>query len=358
MNDLEIHTLRDRPLVPDGVEVHLLADLRLRPELLRPPVPVVERFAYAGRVTLMPAPRKTGKSTLAGALAASVANGRPFLGEPVDSGLVLWIAVDEPLGDLVRRLDAERAEDANVMIVQAPISIAEVVQTAKALAPRLLIVDTLSDLTAREVENENDALALKRVLEPFRQLAREDDLAILWLHHTNKATRRSRGSGVFEDMADLILHLDLKPDDLTLRTIHAEGRIPVDSFEVRWGESGFELPTPELSLIQRVRQAIWARPGASRREIRDLVTGRSEEIATAINRLLAAGQVVNRGSSSHAKLHGVENPGNHLGNHSANHAGTAWEQPGTTTEQLPEVDSGSPPLGGTTSTGTTRRMAA
>lgn len=340
--------------------VHILGDLFDNPELLRPPEPIVRRFAYRGRLTLFPAPRKSGKSTLIAAMAAAASSGTDFLGESVPASSVLWAALDEPLNDTVRRFHALGA-DRSLFVAEGLVTVAQLANSARELGVDLLIIDTLSDLLAREhLDNENGALEVKRALQPLRTLARDTGIAVVLLHHTGKATGKSRGSGVFEDMADLILHLSVSADNPALRKIDVEGRLAVDSFTVTWGESGFELGGRELTVIERVRLAVQARPGMSKRQVREVVTGRTEEINAAIGRLQIEGVVVDRGSKTRSELFFVENPGNHPGNHLANHPGTARESPGTTWEPLRGMAGGSPPVGGTAypGTGTARKERA
>src|SRR5215218_2310626 len=94
-----------------GGTYHRLEDLLARPELLEPPPVVLPRLAWAGRVTLLASPEKTGKSTLVGQAVAAKAQGKDFLGEPTERGSTLWLALDEPLNDVVRRFVRYGARD-------------------------------------------------------------------------------------------------------------------------------------------------------------------------------------------------------------------------------------------------------
>jgi hypothetical protein len=73
--------------------VRRLADILASPNALRPPEPVVPRIAWAGRVTLLAAREKLGKTTLAAAAAAAVSTGSPWLNERVTPGDVLWTRI-------------------------------------------------------------------------------------------------------------------------------------------------------------------------------------------------------------------------------------------------------------------------
>ncbi len=67
------------------------------------PPPLVRLIAHAGRVTLLHAREKVGKSTLVGAAVAAVTRGRPFLAAPTRAGDVLWVG-EEAASDVKARL--------------------------------------------------------------------------------------------------------------------------------------------------------------------------------------------------------------------------------------------------------------
>jgi hypothetical protein len=68
--------------VPDGPSpsVRSMLDYLADPHALEPPEPVVSRFAWSERSTLLACREKGGKSTLAAAVAAAASTGRAFLG--------------------------------------------------------------------------------------------------------------------------------------------------------------------------------------------------------------------------------------------------------------------------------------
>src|SRR4051812_25717502 len=83
-----------------AVKLHHLEDLLADPSLLEPPPVVVPRLAWAGRLSLLAAPEKHGKSTLVGQAIAAKAAGADFLGEATTPGTTLWLGLDEPLNDI------------------------------------------------------------------------------------------------------------------------------------------------------------------------------------------------------------------------------------------------------------------
>ncbi len=326
----------------------LLKDLLDNPALLEPPVAIVPRFAYEGRLTLFAAPRKRGKSTFAGAAAATASTGELLLGQPCQEVPVLIGCFDEPIGDAVRRLHVMGANPLNVFL-STHASVADLIETAERMEIRLVIVDTLGDLLAREVENENDAPQVRRALGPLRAFARRTGAAVVLLHHTTKATGKSRGSGAFEEIVDLVLTLGDDEENPIARKVSVEGRVGVDDFRFQLTPEGPELVKAESTITDLVRAAIWAQPGCTQRSIRERVPRNVEEVRSAIARLGMLGEIENRGSRSSQSWYVVE-ARNHSGTTHSNPSGTALEPLRNHLEPPSEPLSGSSPVGGTTQT--------
>ena len=83
-------------------------ELLANPTLLEPPRVVLPFLAYYARTTVLSGSWKCGKSTLTAQAVAQAVIARQarrdFLGESVPRGSWLWMALDEPLADLWRRL--------------------------------------------------------------------------------------------------------------------------------------------------------------------------------------------------------------------------------------------------------------
>ncbi len=75
--------------------IRTLADIARDPTALEPPTVVVPRLAWRGRVTMLAAREKDGKSTLATAAAAAASGGARWLGDPTLRGSVLWVGLEE-----------------------------------------------------------------------------------------------------------------------------------------------------------------------------------------------------------------------------------------------------------------------
>jgi hypothetical protein len=299
----------------DRVTIQLLKDLLDDPSLLAPPVAIVPRVAYQGRLTLLSAPRKAGKSTLMGAAASALSRGETFLRQPTSEASVLWVAEDEHIGDTVRRFRAENANPLNVFIAGGD-SITDLVREARAGEFTLLVIDAIGDLTSREIDSENDAVQVRRALAPFRTLARDTGMAIVLLHHCTKATGKARGSGVFEEVGDHLLTLRVDEEDKTLRRVTVEGRMAVDDFAFRLTPDGLALGDQELSAVDAVELLVFSRGTCTTRDILDGVPQRKETVQSAIAVLQRQGRIENHGSKHAHKW--VTPPVGTVGEHSGN----------------------------------------
>ncbi len=333
----------------DDRGLYVLSELLDRPELLAPPRAIVPRLAYEGRITLLCAPRKTGKSTLIGAAAAALSRGGTFLNGPTTAGVVVWAALDEPLGDLVRRLVVGQANAHNVFIAVPPCSTVDLLGYSRSHPDlpmtSLVIVDAIGDLHAHEVDSENDSTQVRRALAPLRAFARRTGTAIIALHHTTKATGKARGAGAYEEVADLVLTLSTPTDNPGTRHVEAEGRVAVEGFQFRLGPTGVELQTGEPSLFELVEAVIWGNPGCGTRAITTMVERRSEDVREALGKLNLSGRIVNRGSEQNHAWFPTDSgnaPGDTLEISSKSSGDTAGRAP----DSQPGAPRVSPPLGG------------
>jgi RecA-family ATPase len=142
---------------------------------------------------------KVGKSTLIGALAVAVAQGRPFLGYPTKQTGVLILALEEHPRDLQRRLQAFGLRPEDPLWVQcdpvrlSPETLRELEVFVGAHGIGLVIIDTLGRLW--RVEDENDNAEIERALGPVLGLARRTGACVLLVHHERKGTDEQRQTG-------------------------------------------------------------------------------------------------------------------------------------------------------------------
>lgn len=285
----------DDPPAPTTPTWWTLAELAARPELLVPPAAVVPRLAYAGRVTLLAAREKDGKSTLARQAVAALVGGRRFLGETLSPAPVAWLCLDEPIGDLVRGL-VELGASGGVLISDRRPGAVELEATVAREGCRLLVVDTLVEHLGGLVDDMNSPTQLQPILADLRGLARRTDCAILLIHHLTKngsgyADSRQLGAGV-----DVIVEMRSVDDPPSRRAFKVRGRGVHGDFALDWSrDAGYTLAVGELSIDARILATIEAHPGISMNRLRSAVSGSNADKDAALRGLLYRGAVVDAG---------------------------------------------------------------
>jgi hypothetical protein len=316
-----------------------LREVLADPEVLNPPRAVVPRLAWAGRVVLLAAREKAGKSTFAGQAAAALSAGGTFLGERLAEEHVLWLGLEEHIGDTARRFADMGANPDNLTVAEAPETLAELEAWVADVRPALVVIDTLAALTAGWVSDANDAAQWAPVMRDLAKIAREHDTAILLLAHATKQGTQYRGSTAIGAGVDAVLTMRAKGDDADpaapslnddgLRTIAAKGRWPMQAFAVQFNGREYALVDGLMPLTQRVFDTICLLPGSSRNRIVETVAGRRQDILESINHLVATGRVVDRRGANNASALYPSGEGDALGQSPVSPGGSG---PGTGAE--------------------------
>lgn len=172
----------------DGSPYRTLAEILANPEVLKPPETVVPRLAWRGRTTLLAAREKDGKSTLAGAAAAAVTRGAPFLDGTALRGVVVIAGLEEHPSEIATRL-VDFEADSSMVHVATHIRFNPVFELEDAVArtrPVLVIVDTLSAIAEGKLE-DGSAKAWQPLMSSLTGIARNFGCAVLILHHARKS---------------------------------------------------------------------------------------------------------------------------------------------------------------------------
>lgn len=339
---------------PASCAVSTLAELRERPDLLLPPVALVPRLAWAGRVTLWAGEPKGGKSTFAAAGAAMLSRGGYFLGDYTPCGRVLWLSSDnETLGDIVARFARFRAEPQNVDVVtswdRTPSSFLAV---AYARQPSLIVIDTLATYAELVCEDFNNAAGWVPVLGALKRCAIELNAAIVLIHHGSKATGRYRDSSHIGAAVDVILEVQPVEDRSPARKVRARGRFPMEDFTVRLDGDTYALDSADLrpQLDARLLAAIEAAPGLSATAYGVRLNARKADVLASLPRLAREGVIVNAGSDKRPRwtrsaLSTVPTVPDGSGNHSSGTGGNGSPPFGVGTVPSAATDtSGTVPL--------------
>lgn len=257
------------PVFPASVEVNgrerkvlgkSLATLMKDAALLAPPEIVIPFIAAVGRITMLAAREKAGKSTLAAFIAAVVSCGRELWGHEVKQGVVVWVGLEEEQGDAVRRF-SEMNADAQLMRLVGPFqvddAIAQIEAEIVAHDARLVVIDSLAAFF-KEVDDENGAAGWTKHLLPLVALARKHRTAIVLLHHANRAQGTYRGSSAIGAAMDMILEMSEDEKDSSVRHVRPRGRWTVKPFSLRYE------PTREFSLIGDETPSLEAQRAAKR----------------------------------------------------------------------------------------------
>lgn len=304
----------------------------------RTPTPwLIAPILAAGRVSLLYAPGKTGKSLVAMEAAVAAATGRPAFATdtPAPPRHVLYIDQEMTEDDWIDRLREMGYGPADEHLLGTYLHLAQlqawppmdtaaggkaVEAAALATGAEIVIIDTASKVIAGE-ENSNDTQQAfyRHTLIPLKRAG----VAVLVLDHTGKDLERgARGGSAKTDNIDLAFELVKRGrDTLTLRCTHARVRDelldnptmlrrtsdPLSHVIEHLGLSdeaaGATRPT---FLMERVSRYIEANPGQSKTAIETAVKGKAEYVRLALE-LLVGEQYIEvrrgaRGAAEHTSI--------------------------------------------------------
>lgn len=202
----------------------------------------VEWVAYpyvaVGAITdVVGKPKLSGKTTFATHIAKAVLDGTCFLGYPTIKSAVVYLTEQSPRTFRVAMQRAGLGAYQDFLVLThgqtrgqtwPEIARAAVVK-AKALAAKLLVVDTLAAFAGLAGDAENNAGDALAAMEPLQRAA-EDGLAVLILRHERKSGGQvgesGRGSSAFVGAVDVAMTLRRPEGNArpSLREIHAVSR--------------------------------------------------------------------------------------------------------------------------------------
>lgn len=250
-----------------------LAEILTDPTILEPPETVVPRLAWRGRVTLLAAREKDGKSTVAGAAAAAVTRGAPFLDGKALRGPVVIAGLEEHPSEIARRLVDFGADPNIVHIATHKLSdpVMELETAVERIRPVLVIVDTLSAIAEGKLD-DGSAKAWQPLMAALTRIARDFDCAVLIIHHSRKSDGHYRDSTAIGANVDCIIEMHPDERDANARHLKARSRFPVADCAIRYNGSGYELAEketePGLALRSAIVRYVNEHPGCTLGELR------------------------------------------------------------------------------------------
>ena len=270
-----------------------LTEILADPTILEPPETVVPGLAWRGRVTLLAAREKDGKSTVAGAAAAAVTRGATFLDGIAMRGVVVLAGLEEHPSEIARRLVDFGADPGMVHIATriefSPLP--ELSEAVERIRPVLVIVDTLSAIAEGKLE-DGSAKAWQPLMAALTKLARDFDCAVLIIHHSRKSDGHYRDSTAIGANVDCIIEMHPDERDANARNLKAKGRFPVPDCTIRYNGSGYEMVEtgePAVTLRNAILGYVKEHPGCSLNRLRDGVVGSSAKVGCMVDELVKEG---------------------------------------------------------------------
>jgi hypothetical protein len=279
---------------PIGPVWRSLREYKEHPELLQPPEEIVPNLAWRGRVTLLAAWEKFGKSTFATDSAAVLSR--------AEGARVLWVNLEEAPFDVVTRFDCAGADlDGVIVSEHLPARLADLTAKIEEVKPDLVVIDTLGAWGAVRVTDWNSAAQVTPVMMELVALARRHSLALVILHHGKKTDGTYRDSTAIGASVDVIIEMfgDVKDDHV--RHFKPRGRWPIGPFSMRFNGTHYEPVAGEVSIHERVYEFIVSHPRCSKRAIRENVPGRTSTKDEAIERLIRDRRIEDRGGTNGAQ---------------------------------------------------------
>ena len=286
-----------------------------------PPEPpwVLGGYLAHGTTTMLAGKPKSGKSTLACAIAEAVDAGAPsFLGRAVGGGPVVYLS-EEGASTLAPKLSASSRSSALARDAVwpkpawAPL-VAGAVSEAKRIGAVLLVIDSLSFWAAFGEGQEKDAGKAQEAMDALGEATRAG-LSVLLVHHQRKAGGEDgdavRGSGAIFAAVDVLIELERTGEDAPpgQRRLVAVGRwrdlvppvlvVDRDPAMGAWavvGEAASRKGAAGLGFRERILAALPAEaPGATEGDLAALIGVDKRKISGPLRELVREGLVAQAG---------------------------------------------------------------
>jgi len=284
-----------------------LVDLLDDPAMTEPTSWLVPGILPKGAAVLLYGSPKVGKTTLASALLAAVAAGRPFLDRPVAPAPVLYVDMERAKRLTVHRLKEPFADDRppeSILVSHRRPTIEAFRAVVRRYQVGLAVLDTLLRLTG--LVDENSAAEVNQKLSPWVELAHEEGVTLLFNHHDRKGGgdngAGARGSNNIVGTVDLAAHLMREGSDgddgrRRLKIVSNFDEVEPELYLRREGGSYRSSPTPAQIRQDRILSALRSRPDhpASAEEVAQMVGESRSAVLPDLNLLVGFGGVVRQG---------------------------------------------------------------
>lgn len=289
-----------------------LTDWMKNPKNLEPPQILIPNLAARGRLTLLAARQKLGKSTLCAWLLAMLSKGEELLGMKGEAVKVLWISFEESPNQVVPRFLTMGANEDNVEYVDgweivSADTMPKVYELIRTQQSALIVIDSLSRMAMRggAVKIESAPEQWAPIFDEMKAAALASDSALVLLHHTAKGSDDPRGSTMITSAVDDIAVMRRMAGDDRARRIEVEGRTFRKSLVLTQTENGdgyvevAQLDQPKSSknqLESRIIAALAETPGLSGKALAVKLGKSKEAVYKILNDLLVLGKIERTGS--------------------------------------------------------------
>jgi predicted ATP-dependent serine protease len=297
-----------------GQRVLSLAQYREQRGDITEPEALAYGLAYPGRVTLLSAKEKLGKSTLVSAMLSAISQGREWLGHPTTQAPVLIVELEEHPDDLVLKLARFDADGRRLqMLFDLPVEGRDqaLFEAVSKVEPSVVVIDSLSAFVEHEKPSSGDASAWTAAVRPFVKLARDFNCAVILIHHDTKNGHGYRDSNAIGAVVDLVVHMENSAK--ARRKVTSKGRWNVPDFEVELVGDRYELVGGPVDLRGAILRFVERNEGSSKNTIIEAVVGSRTTVIEQIDKMVDAGELrrVPEGSTQKHYLPEQNHPENH-----------------------------------------------
>lgn len=312
---------------PSVADTHALPIIYLpsiKPEALPELVWAVDGFVTEPGVTFVAGAAKSGKSQFVIRMLVALASGRPFLDgfEIPRRRKVLYLSGEDWFPNIYRRIRTHAFDMGFESETEVREEVYPNIQIIPVCGLRLdeqkhvrLLNDALEKLNYDVVVvdplarfhhlDEDKSSGMAPVLRTFREIG--DSRIVIVVHHEGKRLEggfsrvaslghRSRGTSAFADLHDNYIAITRTKTGFKVEREHkyAASPEPMD-ISVQWEDGNvhwsMEQPINIVTLPGRIETYVGVNPGCSTQEIKSGITGRAQNIVTALDSLQAEGKL-------------------------------------------------------------------
>jgi hypothetical protein len=190
------------------------------------PIPIIDNFLFRDSLAWIGGKPGHCKSFVTAEIACCVGNGRPWFGNAVKQGKVLYLIAEGASGfsDRIETWEQfNRLDAANVTFLPVPVQFMDDIdvgafgQLLVERKPDLTILDTQARVTVGL--KENDSTDMGEFVEKLEQLRRATGTCFLLVHHEPRNGEHLRGSIALEGAATSVLRTFKEGNQVTVQTM-------------------------------------------------------------------------------------------------------------------------------------------